>query len=254
MLQWSGPDVLSVRQQARSSAKDQGGWPTYADSPSSDCASFHAPRGTSSGKEDPMMFKAHTWRLATCLVFLLSRTASTASAFLEGELPRFGVKSRCISTSFASGGGRTLQCSPWGHAQPGVSKSLFRQEYMKSSFQLLQKTPPTAGTRLLALRHADFSVCFRHGGCCCFCILFLEVLLEAFKGILVVVSRVDCASLAPRSSAVPDVVPQVMYRRLLWAARFSTRGARKSHGSASTCRTRSACHRRSSGVRFTVRT
>ena len=40
-----------------------------------------------------MLFTAHTWRPAMRLVFLLSRTASTASAFLTGELPRFGVES-----------------------------------------------------------------------------------------------------------------------------------------------------------------
>ena len=45
------------------------------------------------------MFTAQTWRPAMYLVFLLSGTASTASAFLEGELPRFGVESRCITKS-----------------------------------------------------------------------------------------------------------------------------------------------------------
>ena len=62
--------------------------------------------GTSLGKEDAMMFTAHSWRPATCLVFLLSGTASTASAFLQGEWPcvpgwprrrRLGVSRRLMT-------------------------------------------------------------------------------------------------------------------------------------------------------------
>ena len=165
-----------------------------------------------------MLFTAHTWRPAMCLVFFLSGTASTASAFLSRELPRFGVESRCFTTCFLGGAAGCGLCTTVGPSTFSMgTRSAWRVEvpsptgmvYLKSSFRHHWWGGSVAGTCLLA--RADFGSCSCHSCCCC-CILSLEDRLEAF--------------IAPWSSTlIPDVVPGDVTSSWLCHSLIDTRGS-----------------------------
>ena len=148
-----------------------------------------------------MLFTAHTWRPAMCLVFFLAGTASTASAFLTRELPRFGDVSRSFTTCFPDGAAGCGLCTTVGPSMFFMeTRSAWRVEvpspYLSRRFSCCRGHHwwSDAGTCLMALRRADFGSCSCHS-CCS--ILSLEDRLEAFNALLVVVRRVNCARLAP---------------------------------------------------------
>ena len=117
-----------------------------------------------------MMFAAHTRWPAMWLVFLLSRTASTASAFVTRELPRFGDESSCTSTSSASG---VAECD--GKRFCLACRSPISDGYVGSRIFIYFRTRHRKATPLLVLawltsRHADFASCSCHSYCrCSFC-------------------------------------------------------------------------------------
>ena len=199
-----------------------------------------------------------------CQAFSLSGTTSTVTAFLEGELPSFGVQSRCITTSSAGGVTGCGWCTTDG-------PSVFSVE-TRSAWRA-QVPSPTGTPEVVVSTAAEDTTCGAApllAPSCWPCVVLtsapavttaaaaasassLEDQPEAFFTLLVVVSRVNCARLAPLSSTIlPDVVPGASASSSQGLPLCDTRG-RKSHGRASSRRSRSACHRCSSSMRFSVR-
>ena len=90
---------------------------------------------------DQMMFTAHTWRPATCMVFLLSGAAPTVSAVLEGPHPPPVVQLAVAEVRRPS-----PPCSPWRQAQLDVSKS-----QLQVAVQMLHKDTTGKAVPMLAL-------------------------------------------------------------------------------------------------------
>ena len=146
-----------------------------------------------------MMFAAHTQWPAMWLNFLLSRIASTASAFVVKRIAAFW---RWVVMYYHI----LREWCGWMWPEEvlsDVSKSHLWQLCKKSNFHLLQNTSlegdSTARTRLIDLTSCWLRLLLLPQLLSLLLLQALKDRLEAFNTLLVVTSRINCARLAPKS-------------------------------------------------------